>query len=170
MATDDITTGDSSGRKRHIAVRIPRATSASTSINFRRRATLARRKKEIAEDASGYRATWWIRYIPGTGAIRLPVPPLNVRRYIILEEGGNTCLIQFQEHARRRPLNFSSASGEVTMPSTYHGWSVCARLHALHIHKVCVCAPRTRAHTTWHLTSPELLPSPDERAFYEFYT
>jgi len=25
-------------------------------------------------------------------------------------EGGNTCLIQFQEHARRRPLNFSPES------------------------------------------------------------
>lgn len=34
----------------------------------------------------------------------------NVGRYIILEEGGNTCLIQFQEQAPRRPFNFSSAN------------------------------------------------------------
>lgn len=59
-----------------------------------------------------------IRYILAQ-ELSVSVPPLNVRRYIILEEGGNTCLIQFQEHARRQPLNFSSAV-EVAMLDTYH--------------------------------------------------
>lgn len=49
-----------------------------------------------------------IRYIlEQTEEPSVSVPTLYVGRYIILEGGGNTCLIQFQEHASRRRLNFS---------------------------------------------------------------
>lgn len=78
----------------------------------RRKATQKRKKKKKKIS----KRTWWISkwdqvYILEQGR-SYPSRSLrrNVGRYIILEEGGNTCLIQFQEQAPRRPFNFSSAN------------------------------------------------------------
>lgn len=88
----------------------------------RRKATQKRKKKKKKIS----KRTWWISkwdqvYILEQGR-SYPSRSLrrNVGRYIILEEGGNTCLIQFQEQAPRRPFNFSSANrASPRPPSSY---------------------------------------------------
>lgn len=84
----------------------------------RRKATQKRKKKKKKIS----KRTWWISkwdqvYILEQGR-SYPSRSLrrNVGRYIILEEGGNTCLIQFQEQAPRRPFNFSSANRASPLP------------------------------------------------------
>ena len=77
----------------------------STNINFVPGGVQRGTQKENPEtDVDLYVG---IRYIlEQARELSVSVPLQNVRRYIILEEGGNTCLIQFQEHAPRRPVQF----------------------------------------------------------------
>lgn len=69
------------------------------------------KKEERRKSRNERRSLGGIRYILEQ-ASSYPSRSLrrNVGRYIILEEGGNTCLIQFLEQAPRRPFNFSSAN------------------------------------------------------------